>query len=627
MASFFKNKKIILGLSALILIIFVLFPNQTNACGPLLLDFRCNMNLWASGMVQSIILGIPSAIFTLSGNTFDLVFNKAVLDFSGTYGSISGSIETSWVLIRDVANIAFIFYILYIAAQIVVFGIGNKARSIVTVIAVALLINFSLFFTKLIIDISNIASTSIYNTVIVQQLPENTNGEITMSDAIKKNLGVSWQANDTSELEALNDDWGKMLSIFLVRAIILIAASIVFYMACYSIMKVLWVFIVSIIISPIAFIGFFLPQLKKFKDDWLKKLIDSAIFVPLFLLIFLVALTIANTLSAQFIKGKPLTPGKEFFGGGIGFTEYIFGTIIVLGLFIFSTQAPKKIGGAFGRAAVGASGWLGRNTIGRFGNRLAKSEALDRLRARGGRFGKFAANIGERTGNYLAGSSFDLRATNAGKLADGKAQKGGYSADRKNKIEKKAEIAQRQYGSGASAAVAYAAALKSDLMANYNALGTSNEDILEKRRIREQLGQVNNRVDSILKGEKSKENDGFIKDAEKSDAVSKNIEAEVLEKMMPFWSKKSTEVQFGNQKIRQVVPRAEMEKLRKLIKNLDPNVVRKEIAGVRKAVKQKKANKELAKSISEAGGLSNQQNQGGGSNQGGGGQSGGSNQS
>ena len=67
---------------------------------------------------------------------------------------------------RDLANMFFIFILLYIAiATILEIAAYNAKALLARLIIVALLLNFSLFFTRVIIDASNIWGSAFYDRI------------------------------------------------------------------------------------------------------------------------------------------------------------------------------------------------------------------------------------------------------------------------------------------------------------------------------------------------------------------------------------------------------------------------------------------------------------------------------
>ncbi|MEK7801795.1 MAG: hypothetical protein AAB276_05010, partial [Pseudomonadota bacterium] len=73
-------------------------------------------------------------------------------------------VTSAWEIVRDFANMLFIFVLLYVGINTMLGGAGHT-RAIFMVIIVALLINFSLFFTKIIIDAGNILAVGVYESI------------------------------------------------------------------------------------------------------------------------------------------------------------------------------------------------------------------------------------------------------------------------------------------------------------------------------------------------------------------------------------------------------------------------------------------------------------------------------
>ncbi|KKR75141.1 MAG: hypothetical protein UU18_C0013G0001, partial [Parcubacteria group bacterium GW2011_GWB2_40_8] len=102
---------------------------------------------WAGGEIFD-----GAMLFSISGSIFE-----------------AGIIEEGWKLMRDFANLFFIFIILYIAiATILQIGTYGGKELLVKVIVVAVLINFSLLFARMIIDASHVLAWSFYNKIDTQ---------------------------------------------------------------------------------------------------------------------------------------------------------------------------------------------------------------------------------------------------------------------------------------------------------------------------------------------------------------------------------------------------------------------------------------------------------------------------
>jgi hypothetical protein len=101
-------------------------------------------------------------VLGLAGKLFDYFISYS-LD-SNAYKS--DFVTKGWALIRDLANVMFIFTLLYLAIKHI---LGGSAKNhIPMLIIVALLINFSLFFTKVAIDAGNILARAFYNSINIE---------------------------------------------------------------------------------------------------------------------------------------------------------------------------------------------------------------------------------------------------------------------------------------------------------------------------------------------------------------------------------------------------------------------------------------------------------------------------
>ena len=113
-----------------------------------------------------IFVGITSFLLNLSASFFDIM---VALALSSKLYTASTFIPEAWAVVRDLSNIFFILILLYIAIKTIL-GLGghDSKKMIATVLIMALLINFSMFFTKVVIDSSNILALIFYNKIDVE---------------------------------------------------------------------------------------------------------------------------------------------------------------------------------------------------------------------------------------------------------------------------------------------------------------------------------------------------------------------------------------------------------------------------------------------------------------------------
>src|SRR3989338_4272130 len=75
-------------------------------------------------------------------------------------------VDIGWKIFRDIANICFIFVLLWTAIGTILGVNSGKTKELLApIVVVALLINFSLFITKAVVDASNIVALHFYELI------------------------------------------------------------------------------------------------------------------------------------------------------------------------------------------------------------------------------------------------------------------------------------------------------------------------------------------------------------------------------------------------------------------------------------------------------------------------------
>lgn len=280
-----------------------------------------------------------------------------------------------WQIFRDLVNMAFIFVILYIAIMTILQLTNfNIRQTLARLIIVALLLNFSFFFVGFVIDIGNTIGTIIYDgitpgdTTIGQILTQRMNiSEVLAADAGGTGGATNWQAAFAYVLNAL---------FFLIAAFVFFAGGMLFIVRHITLLFLLMV-------APLAFAAFILPNTQKHWSAWLQKLIDNVFVAPVFLLTIAVVIGIASApqLLAQARASRPIiTSGffadSEFANAFLGMPGLLMNFIIIMGLMVAALTISKKFAGSTATMATGWAGsalgvgagvgaFMGRRTIGR----------------------------------------------------------------------------------------------------------------------------------------------------------------------------------------------------------------------------------------------------------------------
>ena len=181
-----RNHKTVGLLAIIALLIVIPIPAEANV------NFNCQFNFFPDGKpntfdlgckIGEIWLGLMSIFAFICGNILDLVVKFFVFEMSTSLetGTIFGFVPTlngeaqipvyrqMWFIVRDLANLGFIFILIY-AAIATIFKIKgvDYRRVIPQLVLVAILMNFSLFFVQVAVDVSNYVSYQFFTNVNIE---------------------------------------------------------------------------------------------------------------------------------------------------------------------------------------------------------------------------------------------------------------------------------------------------------------------------------------------------------------------------------------------------------------------------------------------------------------------------
>ena len=420
---------------------------------------------WVLEKLATVILTLASYLSGLAGIILNGVLFYTVVNVADNYEKIE-SISTTWKVVRDIANMGFIFVLLYAAINTIIGTGQDNKKLIVNVVVIAILINFSLFFTRIVIDISNVMALTFYDAIAPGSLSaENWAGQKGLSDAFMQHLNLQtlYKAGD-------NLGFSSIITIGVLGTIMLLVAAFSFFAVALLFIIRYVVLILVLVLSPIAFIAYILPSgtgIEKYRKQWVDALLGQSFFAPIYFMLTWVALNILSGVMSSF-EGEGSAATANSTSGLSGLTSAVVdGTInsgafimlinfiivivlIIASLIVAKSWADKAGGGmskltswatgAAGGMTLGMAGRFGRGTFGRAGNALAESEGLKNAASKGGIAG-MGARLALATSRKTAGASFDVRGTGlASNLDAGKAQKGGFTKDLEEKIK-----AQKKY--------------------------------------------------------------------------------------------------------------------------------------------------------------------------------------
>lgn len=365
----------------------------------------CAIYIWENtrivGCLARIVyygLYVPSAwLAGLFGRIFDFFVGYSVDHKSYRYDFI----VNGWRIIRDLANTAFILILVYTGFRAVFKPneAGSDMRKIVpNLIVNALIINFSLFATRAVIDASNIGARIFYGRMIVcdgtceygsgGSIPSNIKrgwgGYWPLSEKIVSEFdpqrllspkvlqmsssskdaeyfgntgaGAEVLQNNRIKNDMKNSDeyagWYTLVS--LLSALIMIAVAVMFFNIAFLFVGRAVGLYILMIFSPIAFLSrsVKLPfKLEKFEwSDWIKELTNYALLAPIFIFFLYI---IYSFFGSDIIQQMGLK--KE----GDSFFEILMSIAIPMAIvFVLLKQAQKqaqKYAGEMGKMVQGAT--------------------------------------------------------------------------------------------------------------------------------------------------------------------------------------------------------------------------------------------------------------------------------
>ncbi len=388
-----------------------------------------------------VFLMISGVILTIVGTVFNWVVLRSVFQF-GTYFGTSEGMLLAWSILRDIANIALLFAFIFVGVLLILnveggghgHGGGISAKkAIPRLIIFAVLLNFSLFATQFVIDVSNALSAN-FAGLAVEECSTTTTQPGDAGDPIQEcaNNGIAGRVlqvsglasifdTETADAETfmqnLNRPYSYAVSLIMLAIFVIVTALVLLAGAIMLIIRVV-VLTFLMITSPIGFAALAVPKLEKIGSLWWSKLISNAFFAPVYLLLIFISIKLADGLmDGDATLANALTGNQGATVAGNMQVVMVFA--VVIGFMIASLIVASKMG-AMGASfatktaagmTLGTVGFVGRRTVGR-----ASTYAASRIR--GSSLGETA--LGKRlagVADYGSKASFSLRNVSSGGLS------------------------------------------------------------------------------------------------------------------------------------------------------------------------------------------------------------------
>ena len=332
----YKTKNKFLLLAFFSLTFFFIFTYEAKAVAPWLIYLGISAGIpLLLGTLKAIIsvtafITIIGGVHFLAGQliTAGINFQTALLDPEKIT-----VIQSVWTILRDFVNIFFILILLVIAFA-TIFNIKNyKASDLLpNLIIAALLINFGLVITVWVIDLLWVPAS-----VFLRPLGPDIGGQIANVLNIQKFFDPGFIAGIFSGGVSETVEWIFRGVLFMVEAFIFAWIALIIWAR-------IPVLIGLMIISPIAWLGYTLPAIRKQSWDawWSKLFCWGAIPIPLLGLIYFVTL-FNQRLNAEIGRAVPasvLNSALSFIGFN---TSQAIVWIMTVGLFLGGLMYVKGL--------------------------------------------------------------------------------------------------------------------------------------------------------------------------------------------------------------------------------------------------------------------------------------------
>jgi hypothetical protein len=496
-------------------------------------------------ILQLIVIPLASFLLRIAGS----ILNNAIEFTLSTkiFYEASNGINLTWSIVRNIFNITFIFILLWTAIKTILGSAGtNTKKMIANVVIAALLINFSLFITRTIIDAGNILGVTLYKKITTSATGNTGLGSILMDNLGMSTLMSTAKAAATAGSSDGGSGWAGALSVefgivsYMQLLLILVALFTFIYAALLMAVRLVALIFLAAT-SPIGFVGDILPKLSEYSKMWRETLYGQVMVAPIFLLFVYLIINMSSAFTEVNIKAS-----------GLKDTSYLtyFTYILTIVLLIVAVKTTKKMSGPIGAAMEGTAKMIGgaaiglatggaamvmRGTMGRIGKNLADSQSLKDASVNGNWTQRQGAKATMALGGIASKKSFDFRNISAVSDAAKKhlgvdvkegafgtkfasAAKGGY-AGRISEQQKSAEEKAKKLSEGISASKGEIAVERSNKEA----------DIDAKKIERDGLKNIN-RDDTQEAKFKALETEIKSYSGLSDDDYDKKIEKEIIEK-------------------------------------------------------------------------------------------------
>ena len=337
------------------------------------------------GMLYSIVVNLFGSLITWAGWLLNWAINDFVIGFGGFFNTtgVGVAVNELWSLVRDFFNILFIFGFIWIGFQMILDSGNSRAKqTLVSLIMAALLVNFSLFISKFVVDFSNRLASEVAIAAFpaddsVFDSTENIGGNIrtqrvNVADTFFAHMGIAETLNaDQAVINNTNAPWSYIFG----SAIFYLIAAFVFAAGGVMLMIRFVALSIFMVLSPFMFLGWVFPGMQGWTSKYWKGFLGRAFYAP----VYIVLLFFAGTILQNFFGTRGSMTNDFAFGIQSAGGQQTFNPLIsILGAFALSCAfliAAVQVAGKMSADGAGGVMKVGSGIV-RGGQRRLKNGAI-----------------------------------------------------------------------------------------------------------------------------------------------------------------------------------------------------------------------------------------------------------
>ncbi len=440
-------------------------------------------------LIYGVVVGVFGRILLFGAGILSFAVNYFVIGAGEVFTNwgVGYAVDQTWSTVRDFFNLTFIFGLVYIGFKMILGSDDSRAqKTLLSLIGAALLVNFSLFITKFVVDVANSAAAMMAmalkdssGTAITSNLGTGLVNLLHLSSAL--NIGAA-EAGDAAEV--MSESAVKAVVIAFITVILFSIAAFTFAVGGILLIVRFIVLAFYMIFSPLMFLGWVFPDFNNYSRKYWSGFLSQAFMAPAYIFCLYFSIIVLQNFEYHLPSGGldlSFVVAKLGDNSMLAAFYYVFAIILFLGSASVAKKMAKDGGGAVmdttlrvvnraekigsntlkvvtvgaAAGAAGASvrgvssgaGFAGRRVIGGTADKLRNNTNLQKATTQSG-LGGFAARRLMGASETLSDASFDVRNVKVGKktlgerTGSGKGAKKGYATrmkDREKAVQKRAE--------------------------------------------------------------------------------------------------------------------------------------------------------------------------------------------